>query len=223
MTPIKAFLEEEKLLVGKADALRIRRVAPNYLIIVGLLYMKICSTPYLWCVASPDINHILRELHEGYATCDDGARLMVRKALRQGYYGLTMLKQATTFVQACDPYKKYAPLDCTTPCKVGVYVGCVPLRTMGHWLGRGPLPRSTGKQKWITVVIEIFSKWVKAKELASTTKFQVIIFLKSQVISRYGVPHVLICDNGLQLTGKNLKWFLEELCMKHQWTSQGYQ
>lgn len=69
----------------------------------------------------------------------------------------------------------------------------------------GPLPRSTRQWKWIIVVIDYFSKWFEANTLAPTTEFQVIKFLKSRIILWYGVPHVLVSDNGPQFVGKDIK------------------
>lgn len=46
----------------------------------------------------------------------------------------------------------------------------------------GPLPRSE-QRTYIIVTIDYFSKWMEAKALTSTTKFQVIKFLKSRIIS----------------------------------------
>lgn len=80
--PIKKCLEVGEVSYGEVEATRIRRVTPNYLIIDGMLYKKGYSTTYLRCVINPDSDHILTELHEGYATFHEGARSMVRKALR---------------------------------------------------------------------------------------------------------------------------------------------
>lgn len=77
MTPIKAFLEDGKLPGAEVDTIRIRRVVSNYLIMNGLLYKKGYSTPYLICVVSPDNDRILRELHEDYAACHEGASSLV--------------------------------------------------------------------------------------------------------------------------------------------------
>lgn len=65
------------------------------------------------------------------------------------------------------------------------------------------------------MAIDYFSKWVETKALASTMKFQVIKFLKARVISRYKIPHVLVSDNNPQFMSKDIKRFLEELHIEH--------
>lgn len=49
-----------------------------------------------------------------------------------------------------------------------------------------------------------------------TTKFQVIKFLKSRIISRYSIPTILVSDNGPQFMGKELRWFCEQLKIEHR-------
>lgn len=69
------------------------------------------------------------------------------------------------------------------------------------------------------MAIDNYSKWVEAKALTSSTEFQVIKFMKSRVISRYGVLHVMVSDNGPQFTGKDIKWFLDKLHTQHPFAS----
>lgn len=78
----------------------------------------------------------------------------------------------------------------------------------------GPLPKSQ-EQIYIIVSTDYFSKWIKAKDMVSTTKLQVIKLLKSRIISRYDILDVLINDNGTRFAEKNLKLFYEELKIEH--------
>lgn len=145
---------------------------------------------------------------------------MVRKLLRWQYYCTTMLKQVATFVHACKPCQKYAPQIAWPFAELVSIPSAWSFAQWGIDL-LGPLPWLIRQQKWIIVGINYFSKSVEAKALASTIEIQVIKFLKSQVISWYGVPHVLISDNGPQFVCIDLKCFLEELCIEHQWGMHG--
>lgn len=151
-------------------------------------------------------------MHEGYTICHEGVRLMVRKTLRHGYYWPTMLKNASIFVQVCKPCQNYAPHINRPPVEFVSIPGAWPFAQWGIDLA-GPVPRSTGQHKWIIVAIDYFSKSVEAKAFASITEFQVMKFLKSQVISQYGIPHVLLRNNGPQF------WFLEELPIARRFAS----
>lgn len=72
MTPIKAFLKKGELSDGNVYAIRIKHGVPMSLIIDGLLYKRGYSRPYLRCIAIPNSDSILRELHEGYKACHEG-------------------------------------------------------------------------------------------------------------------------------------------------------
>ncbi|XP_043064434.1 uncharacterized protein LOC122320322 [Drosophila ficusphila] len=42
--------------------------------------------------------------------------------------------------------------------------------------------------------------------------------IRERIVSRYGVPKIVITDNGVQFTSKAFKRFLEELGVRHQFT-----
>lgn len=64
----------------------------------------------------------------------------------------------------------------------------------------------------------LLSKWIEAKALSSKTKFQVMKFLKSRIVSRHQVPQTLDSDNKPQLTRRDIKRLLEELNIEHRFT-----
>ena len=68
-------------------------------------------TPILKCVGKEDANYILKELHEGICGNHIGARTLVGKTLRQGYYWPTMLKDETELVRKCKAYQEHAKIS----------------------------------------------------------------------------------------------------------------
>lgn len=82
-----------------------RRLAPSYTLIVGILYKKGFSTPFLICTATPETTTILRELHEGYVAYHEGERSIIQKDLNQEYYWLTLSQEATEIVQKCELFQ----------------------------------------------------------------------------------------------------------------------
>nr|GEU48236.1 reverse transcriptase domain-containing protein [Tanacetum cinerariifolium] len=58
----------------------------------------------------------------------------------------------------------------------------------------GPFPSSKGN-KYILVVVDYLSKWVKAKALSTNDARVVVKFLKS-LFSRFGIPWAIISDRG---------------------------
>ena len=65
----------------------------------GSLYKRGFFTPILKCITRKDIEYVLREVHEGICGNHIGARALVGKVLRQGYYWPTILKDVTHLVK----------------------------------------------------------------------------------------------------------------------------
>lgn len=66
----------------------------------------------------------------------------------------------------------------------------------------GPFPRSTSGHKFILVVTDLFSKFSLTFPLRSATSKLVTNRIEEGVFLIFGVPRLLICDNGTQYTSK---------------------
>ena len=101
MDPIWDYLVEGTLPSDLKEASKLRARSSRFTIHRGTLYKHGFSSPVLKCVGREDANYILREVHEGICGNHIGARALAGKALRQGYYWRTMLKDATELVRKC--------------------------------------------------------------------------------------------------------------------------
>ena len=61
----------------------------------------------------------------------------------------------------------------------------------------GPFPRVTGNRRFVVVAVDYFTKWVETEALANIQDVDVKKFIWKNLITRFGVPDSLICDNGL--------------------------
>ena len=62
----------------------------------------------------------------------------------------------------------------------------------------GPFPTTIRQLKFLVVNIDYFTKWVEAETLATITEKNVRNFVWRNIISRYGIPRVLISGNEKQ-------------------------
>lgn len=85
----------------------------------------------------------------------------------------------------------------------------------------GPVTTSSRGHKHIVVVIDNFSKFVIMKPLRLANAATTIDFLKSEVFYKYGVPAVLISDNGPQLRSTTFAQFLSQYNVRH-WRTPAY-
>ncbi|GMH01827.1 hypothetical protein Nepgr_003666 [Nepenthes gracilis] len=66
----------------------------------------------------------------------------------------------------------------------------------------GPLPMAAGQRKFLIVGIDYFTKWVEAVPLAKITEQNATKFLRQGIVCRFGIPEVVVTNNGTQFTGK---------------------
>jgi hypothetical protein len=68
-------------------------------------------------------------------------------------------------------------------------------------------PRSSKLHKYILTAIEYFTKWEEAIPLTHVNDKVVIQFIEQQLITRFGVPSVLVFDNATYFSSTLLKEF----------------
>jgi len=75
----------------------------------------------------------------------------------------------------------------------------------------GPPPRSKHGNQMLLVMIDRLSKWTELVPLRSATEESFKKAFRERIIARYGVPKVVITDNGVQLASRIFKSFLAEM------------
>ena len=83
----------------------------------------------------------------------------------------------------------------------------------------GPLPTALRQLKFLVVGIDYFIKWVEAEALATITEKNIQNFVWRNIICRYGIPRVLISDNGRQFDNGAFRDFCSELGIKNHYLS----
>uniref|UniRef100_A0A2N9HXB3 Uncharacterized protein n=1 Tax=Fagus sylvatica TaxID=28930 RepID=A0A2N9HXB3_FAGSY len=86
----------------------------------------------------------------------------------------------------------------------------------------GPINPSSGGCIWILVATEYFTKWVEAIPLRKATGAAVANFIREHIITRFGIPHKIISDNGTPFVNKNVKEVLEHYRIKHRRSTPYY-
>ena len=60
----------------------------------------------------------------------------------------------------------------------------------------GPFPIAMRQLKFLIIGIDYFTKWVKVEALATITEENVRNFVWRSIICKFGIPRVLVSDNG---------------------------
>jgi len=71
----------------------------------------------------------------------------------------------------------------------------------------------------LLVMIDRFSKWTELVPLRSATAESLKKAFRELIIARYGVPKMVITDNGVHFASRSLKGFLAEMGIRQQFTA----
>ena len=86
----------------------------------------------------------------------------------------------------------------------------------------GPFPTTIRQLKFLVVGINYFTKWVEVEALATITTKNMRSFVWRNIICRYGIPRVLILDNGKQFNNDSFRDFYSQLGIKNHYSSPAH-
>ena len=197
MDSIIQFLREDTLPEEMIEADKVRRKATRFWLSENQkLYKHSFSRPYLLCIHPEMTESLLEELHEGIYRSYTGGRSLAHRAITQGYWWPNMQRKAQEYVKKCDQCQRFAP---SIHQPRGVLNPLSSLWPFAQW-GLdivGPFPKAVGNKKYLLVDTYYFTKWVEAEPLANIRDTDVKRFIWKTIVTRFGVPHMLILNNGL--------------------------
>ena len=86
----------------------------------------------------------------------------------------------------------------------------------------GHFPKVIGNKKYVLVGTDYFTKWIEAETLANIRDVDVKRFIWKSIVTRFGVPHTLISDNGLQFDSRAFRKYCSDLGIKNRYSTQVY-
>jgi len=164
----------------------------------------------LRCVDAKEDEGMLVEVHEGSFGMHASRHAMARKILRAGYYWLTMENNCCLHVRKCHKCQTFADNVNASPLPLNVLAAPWSFSMWGINVIRAIEPKAANGHHFILVVIDFFTKWVKAASYASVTRSVVVRFIKRELICRYGFLRKIITDNDTNLNNKMMEEMREE-------------
>ena len=152
--------------------------------------------PYLKCVDKSEAKYIPKEIHEGICGDHAGPRSLVSKIIKTSYFWPTMQKDAKEFVERCDKCQRFGNVQHIPVEKLTPITSLWPFTQWGIDIV-GPLPQGKRQVKFLLVVIDYFTKLVKAEALPTIMKAKIQNFVWKNIICRFGIPQTIISNNGL--------------------------
>ena len=203
------------------EASKLRTRSARFTIHRGTLYKRDFFTPIFKCIGKEDANYVLREMHEGICGNHIGARTLVAKTLRQGYYYPTMIKDATEQVRKCKICQEHAQISHLPYESLTSITSPWPFQKWRLDI-LGPLPIGKSQCKFIVVGVDYFTKWAEVEPLATITKKKVRNFVGRSIICRFGIPRALVSDNGKQFDNPKFRDFYAKLGIKNYYSSPAH-
>ncbi|KAK8951805.1 hypothetical protein KSP39_PZI004309 [Platanthera zijinensis] len=129
-----------------------------------------------------------------------------------------MKREATDFVQRCKSCQLHANVPRQPPVALSTLQGAWPFAQWGVDL-LGPLHQALGQRKFLIMAIDYFTKWVEAEPLAKITEENAKQFMWKNIVWRFGIPSIIVTDNGTQFTGRSFTKLCEDLKIELQHTA----
>nr|GEV88570.1 hypothetical protein [Tanacetum cinerariifolium] len=102
--------------------------------------------------------------------------------------------------------------------KANIHHVAMAILSVGAGYPRSP-PGGSGKTEIHYVAIDYFTKWMEAKPLAKITGKEVKKFVWENIVCRFGLPRVIVTDNGTQLVNDPFKGWCEKWKIKQMNTT----
>ncbi|XP_057808690.1 uncharacterized protein LOC131023162 [Salvia miltiorrhiza] len=187
----------------------------NYCLINDQLYKRSFTHPLLKCLSLEEANFALTEIHAGCCGGHTGFRDLIRKTIWAGFYWPTITNDARKFVRKCEACQRHAGRINIPGETMGVMYAACPFDKWGIDIV-GKLPTAPGGKCFLIVAVDYFSKWVEAEAVSKIDEGTVERFIWRNICCRYGVPRIIVSDNGTQFTGQKIADFCDRMdIMQH--------
>ena len=185
-------------------------MANRFILYDDILYKQSYARPLLRCVVPAIGQKILEELHEGVCNSHTGGRALVVVIICTGYYWPSLHEDAINLVRSCDKCQKFVSVQRKPTIPLTPIVSPIPFTTQGMDI-LGSFPMAMGQHKYLFVVMDYYIKWVEVEAVVSITTAMVCKFIWRNIIPPFGVPRVMVFDNGRQFDTTKVTDYLSTL------------
>lgn len=176
---------------------------------------------YEWKIVAPKNirNQILNDNHDEPSAAHLGYYKTLNR-IKEKFYWPMMAKDIMAYVRNCDPCKANKSPTYVVRHEMG---NTKPLTDPWRVVAvdyLGPLPRSKKGNNFMLVALDCFTKYTIIEPVRKADTKSAVKIL-DQVFTKFGVPEILISDNGTPFVSKNFEDFLKQYNIK-QWKNAVY-
>ena len=140
----------------------------------------------------------------------------MHKLVRAGYYWPTMQKDAEAYVKTCDKCQRFSNIIRQPAEELTPMMAPWPFAQWGLDIV-GPFPIVVQQLKFLVAGIDYFTKCVEAEALATITEKNMQSFVWRFIVCRFGIPRVLVSDNGKQFDNDSFRDFCSQLGIRNHY------
>ncbi|KAJ9560504.1 hypothetical protein OSB04_005664 [Centaurea solstitialis] len=208
------YLKNDQLPEDKLEARKVRLKSSRYTIFNDQLYRRSTTGLILRCVVNKQqVDRILQEMHDGECGNHSGGRSLANRISRQGYYWPTLREDSIRYVQRCDACQRHSGTSHLPSEPLHSVLIPWPFMRWGMDIVE-KLPPAPGQKVFLLVLTDYFSKWIEAAAFSQIRDKEVISFIQTNIIYRFGVPSEITCDNGSQFISERTRKFCDERGIK---------
>lgn len=139
--------------------------------------------------------------------------------LREKYFWPGMANDTKYFIQNCNTCKCSKASNVISRPPMGNQITSDRIFQRLYVDFCGPYPRSRQGNCFVFVVLDHFSKFVFLKPMRSATAVEVVKYLEADIFHVFGVPEVIVSDNGRQFVSETFSDLLKRYGVKHMRTA----
>ena len=132
-----------------------------------------------------------------------------------------MQRETLEYVRKCDQCQQFAPSIHQPGGILNPLSSPWPFTQWGLDIV-GSFPKAVGNKKYLLVGTDYFTKWVEVEPLANIKDVDAKKFVWKNIVTRFGVLHALISDNGLQFDSKMFRKYCGELGITNRYSTPAY-
>jgi hypothetical protein len=114
------------------ESIRIQQRVKAYQIIRDELYKTSVVGPLLRCLSRDEDKELLVQVHSGVCGCHLGARALIAKVFKQGFYWSSVIDDASKLVTICQACQKFSPNTKSIVSTIVAHHTVVAIAEMGH-------------------------------------------------------------------------------------------
>ncbi|GKU89586.1 hypothetical protein SLEP1_g3710 [Rubroshorea leprosula] len=203
----KVYLKDQSSKVSRKTKMQ----ALNYVLIEDVLYRRGNDELLLHCLGPDESFQMLSDAHDGICGAHQAGIKMRWLIRRHGFFWSSVLKDCIAYAKGCKSCQIHGPLERVPASELNSIVKPWPFRGWAIDLIGKVYPPSSKGHSFIIVATDYFTKWVEAKPMKKVNQYDVIKFIKEDIIHRFGLPETITIDQGTVFVSHQVEAFAKEM------------